>query len=143
MAATSQIIPKTAKQRRCKYCRATFVPERPQDADTAKFCCPAHRKNYWRFGGLPYDKMREQVMRDVKKMLHDDVAAAFASLSMETLCPDCKGRGHKNASTQPCNCRYNLERGATPGYMLTEFGREIQRHVDAWIERAERANRGE
>lgn len=52
--------------RRCKYCRATFVPERPQDKDQ-KFCEPNHRKAYFRYGGLPFDKMREQVLKEVRK----------------------------------------------------------------------------
>ena len=60
--------------RRCKYCRGTFVPERAQDKDS-KFCCPNHRKAYWRYGGLPFDKMKEQLMREVRKMIRAEFAA--------------------------------------------------------------------
>lgn len=59
--------------RSCRYCRAKFVPARPQDKD-AKFCCPNHRKNFWRFGGLPYDKLKEQIMRDVRKFMREEFA---------------------------------------------------------------------
>jgi hypothetical protein len=62
--------------RRCKYCRCTFVPERAQDKN-ARFCCPNHRKAYWRYGGLPYDKMREQIMRDVRKIVREEIDAIF------------------------------------------------------------------
>lgn len=62
------------KPRRCKYCRGNFVPERAQDKD-AKFCCPNHRKAYWRFGGLPFDKMKEQIMKEVRKMVAPTVQA--------------------------------------------------------------------
>ncbi len=67
--------PKTApalRPRRCKYCRGMFVPERAQDKD-AKFCMPNHRKQYWRYGGLPFDKMKEQIMKDVRKLIRDEL----------------------------------------------------------------------
>ena len=41
-------------------------------AKEAKFCCENHRKAYWRYGGLPYDKMRAQIMRDVQKFLRSE-----------------------------------------------------------------------
>lgn len=66
--------PATLKPRRCKYCRATFVPERAQDKD-AKFCEPNHRKAYWRFGGLPFDKMKEQIMKEVRKLVRAEFEA--------------------------------------------------------------------
>ena len=78
--------PTLLRPRRCKYCRGTFVPERAQDKD-AKFCCPNHRKAYWRFGGLPFDKMKEQIMKDVRKMVRTEVAemlrlkATFAEIA--------------------------------------------------------------
>ena len=64
------------RPRRCKYCRATFVPERPQDKE-AKFCCPNHRKAYWRFGGLPFDKMKEQLMKEVRKLVRAEISEAL------------------------------------------------------------------
>ncbi len=63
------------KPRRCKYCRGNFVPERAQDKD-AKFCCANHRKAYWRFGGLPFDKMKEQILREVRKQVRAELAAS-------------------------------------------------------------------
>ena len=65
--------PTLLKPRRCKYCRGSFVPERAQDKD-AKFCCPNHRKAFWRYGGLPFDKMKEQLMKDVRKMVRAEIA---------------------------------------------------------------------
>lgn len=84
--------------RSCRYCRAKFVPARPQDKD-AKFCCPNHRKNFWRFGGLPYDKLKEQIMRDVRKFMREE----FARLS--------KGFGfHPEAARQTLTAIDKLER---------------------------------
>lgn len=54
--------------RRCRYCKAVFTPKRPQDID-ARFCEPNHRKAYHKYGGLPYDKMREQIRRDIRAEL--------------------------------------------------------------------------
>lgn len=62
--------------RRCKYCRGNFIPERAQDKD-AKFCCPNHRKAFWRYGGLPFDKMKEQIMKDVRKLVRAEIAEAL------------------------------------------------------------------
>jgi len=60
-------MPDTAlKPRKCAYCRGSFTPQRGQDKDQ-RFCCPNHRKAFHRYGGLPYHKMREQIMKDVRK----------------------------------------------------------------------------
>lgn len=63
--------------RSCRYCHARFVPARPQDKD-AKFCSPNHRKNFWRYGGLPFDKMKEQIMRDVRRIVREEVKRCVA-----------------------------------------------------------------
>ncbi len=67
MAAT----PATVKNRSCRYCKAKFKPIRLDQ----RFCKPAHRKAFWKYGGLPFDKMKEQIMKDVRKefrpMLND------------------------------------------------------------------------
>lgn len=60
--------------RRCKYCRANFLPDRPQDKE-AKFCSAAHRKSFWRYGGLPFDKMKLQIMKDVRAIVREEFAA--------------------------------------------------------------------
>lgn len=62
--------------RRCKYCKGNFIPERPQDKD-AKFCTPNHRKAFWRYGGLPFDKMKEQIMKDVRKLVRESLHEEF------------------------------------------------------------------
>lgn len=74
---------KVVLPRRCKYCRANFVPERPQDAKRAKFCCPNHQKAYWRYGGLPFDKMKNQIMKDVRKFMASEFERLAAGFSPE------------------------------------------------------------
>lgn len=52
-------------RRQCRYCKGRFQPIR----EDQRFCKPDHRKAFWRYGGLPYDKMREQIMKDVRREL--------------------------------------------------------------------------
>lgn len=80
MAQETKKPKKVLTMRSCRYCRAKFVPARPQDKE-AKFCSPNHRKNFWRFGGLPYDKLREQIMRDVRKVIREEFAQLAAGFN--------------------------------------------------------------
>jgi hypothetical protein len=73
MAGTTKTkTPDALQPRRCKYCRALFTPERAQDKN-AKFCTPNHRKAYWRYGGLPFDKMKDALEKRVRKIIREMV----------------------------------------------------------------------
>jgi len=61
------------KPRRCRYCRALFIPKRKQD-DGAKFCSPNHRKAFWRYGGLPFDKMIDRLKGMVREIVRKEIA---------------------------------------------------------------------
>lgn len=52
---------KALPTKQCRYCRAKFRPTR----NTQRFCKPDHRKAFFRYGGLPYDKLRDQMRRDI------------------------------------------------------------------------------
>lgn len=65
MAAT----PATVPNRSCRYCKAKFKPIR-QDQ---RFCKPAHRKLFWKYGGLPFDKMKDQLLKEVRKMVREEI----------------------------------------------------------------------
>jgi hypothetical protein len=67
MAATLKTVP----NRSCRYCKAKFKPVR----EDQRFCKPAHRKAFWKYGGLPFDKMKEQIIKDVRKMVRAEFAA--------------------------------------------------------------------
>jgi hypothetical protein len=64
--------------RRCKYCRANFIPQRSQDKD-AKFCCPNHRKAFWRYGGLPFDKLMVRIEREIKRIVREELQKALTA----------------------------------------------------------------
>lgn len=72
---------KTAKRtlipRRCRYCRASFVPE-DHRGEKARFCCENHRKAFWRYGGLPFDKMKQQILKDIKPLIRDEIERCAA-----------------------------------------------------------------
>ena len=61
---------KSAPNRTCRYCRAKFKPIR----EDQRFCKPDHRKAFWKYGGLPFDKMRDQIMKEVRKIIHEELA---------------------------------------------------------------------
>jgi hypothetical protein len=60
------------KARKCKYCRATFYPKRAAGKE-AKFCSAAHRKNFWRYGGLPFDKLLLRMELETKRLVRDEI----------------------------------------------------------------------
>ena len=65
------IPPSKYPTRSCRYCKAKFKPIR-QDQ---RFCTPAHRKSFWKYGGLPFDKMKEQIMKEVRKLVREELMA--------------------------------------------------------------------
>ena len=72
--------PSTVPNRSCRYCKAKFKPIR----EDQRFCKPAHRKSFWKYGGLPFDKMKEQIMKDVRKLLPSLVSAELDSIAAKT-----------------------------------------------------------
>jgi hypothetical protein len=65
--------PSKLPNRTCRYCKAKFKPERKDQ----RFCKPAHRKSFWKYGGLNFDKMKEQIMKDVRKMVREEITQAM------------------------------------------------------------------
>jgi hypothetical protein len=76
--------PSTVPNRSCRYCKAKFKPIR----EDQRFCKPAHRKSFWKYGGLPFDKMKEQIMKDVRKMVRAEIAAAHDDLILNQAIKD-------------------------------------------------------
>lgn len=65
--------------RRCRYCKGKFRPTR----DNQHFCTPAHRKLYWKYGALPFDKLMTRIRGELNKLLNSELAPIRAQL--ETL----------------------------------------------------------
>lgn len=80
--------PRWSRPRKCKYCKAIFTPTRPQDKDQ-KYCCANHRKYYWEYGALPFEKLQrdlhDSVMRRVNVIvsgLNDRIEALEKELKI-------------------------------------------------------------
>lgn len=64
--------PKPALQK-CKYCRGKFRPTRTS-GKPQKFCTDAHRKLYWRYGALPFDKLVSRMRSEIKKQIASELS---------------------------------------------------------------------
>ncbi len=73
------------KPRRCKYCKLNFTPvakneQQRKNAEAQKFCKPAHRTAYHRYGGINFDQLVEKAAAKVKEaLLHDEAFIAIAA----------------------------------------------------------------
>ena len=61
-------------QKRCKYCRAKFTP-RAQGSEQL-FCSANHRKNYHKYGTLPFDRLMDRVRKELARMVADHITAS-------------------------------------------------------------------
>jgi hypothetical protein len=62
------------------------MPERMAGKE-AKFCCAEHRKQFWRYGGLPFDKMKEQLFKAIRKEVALMVAAELGRQMAKEVAP--------------------------------------------------------
>jgi len=61
--------------RPCLLCRAKFKPTTKvtERADSQKFCCPNHRKEYWKHGALPFDKLMARIEKRCRDIVREEV----------------------------------------------------------------------
>jgi hypothetical protein len=64
-------MPVPENRRRCRYCRAVFYPRTGKGGSRQEFCCAEHRKNFWRYGGLPFDKLMSRLEREFRKIIRE------------------------------------------------------------------------
>lgn len=72
MAQDAKTRKTTILPRRCRYCRTIFVPE-TRRGNHARFCCDDHRKAYWRYGGLRFDKFKAQLIKELKRFVTEEI----------------------------------------------------------------------
>lgn len=67
------------RMRPCRLCKAKFKPTTHvvSCADTQEFCCPNHRKEYWKYGGLPFDKLIARIEKRCREIVKEEIAARF------------------------------------------------------------------
>jgi hypothetical protein len=61
--------------RPCRLCKAKFKPTTHvvSCADAQEFCCPNHRKEYWKYGGLPFDKMMARIEKRCREICREEM----------------------------------------------------------------------
>jgi hypothetical protein len=61
------------RPRKCRFCKLTFKPSGKDrgNAQKQEFCTPAHRKEFWKHGGLPYQKLLDKLEKAVTKILNE------------------------------------------------------------------------
>lgn len=68
--------------RKCLHCGLTFKPtcKNPFNAEEAKFCCPAHRKEFWKYGKLPWDKLMARVENRAREVYQEESLLLLAEV---------------------------------------------------------------
>jgi ribosomal protein S14 len=63
--------------RKCKLCRLDFRPTTHviERADHQEFCSPNHRKEYWKKGAVPYQKMMDRIEKRCREIAREEIAA--------------------------------------------------------------------
>ena len=78
------------RMRPCRLCKAQFKPTTHvvACADAQAFCCPNHRKEYWKYGGLPFDKLMARMEKRMREIAREEIARAVETtvinLDLET-----------------------------------------------------------
>jgi hypothetical protein len=75
------------RPRKCRFCKLLFKPAGKDrgNAQKQEFCTAAHRKEFWKHGGLPYQKLLDKLEKAVVKILdnrireivREEIEAAF------------------------------------------------------------------
>lgn len=65
--------------RPCKYCKGRFVPvtKNKARADEQVFCCDAHRKEFWRSGSLPFEKLMIRFEKRCREIAREEINTAL------------------------------------------------------------------
>jgi len=65
------------RERPCRNCKAQFKPtcKNRKLADEQDFCCANHRKEYWRHGALPFDKLMKRLGVLARKIVREEIGA--------------------------------------------------------------------
>ena len=74
--------------RPCRLCKAKFKPTTHviSCADSQEFCMPAHRKEYWKYGGLPFDKLMTRLEKRMREIAREELEG-LANLDFPTATP--------------------------------------------------------
>ena len=72
-------MPKSRKDpfrpRLCRFCKLIFKPKgkNPANAAEQEFCTAAHRKEFWRHGALPFEKLMGKIEKRVREIAREEI----------------------------------------------------------------------
>jgi len=63
------------RMRPCRLCKAKFRPTTHvvACADSQEFCCANHRKEYWKYGGLPFNKLMVRIEKRCREIAREEM----------------------------------------------------------------------
>src|ERR1039458_5578881 len=63
------------KPRPCRFCKLEFKPttKNPKNADEQEFCCAAHRKEFWKHGKLPFQKLQLRMEKRMRQIVREEL----------------------------------------------------------------------
>jgi hypothetical protein len=70
------------KPRPCRFCKLEFKPttKNPKNADEQEFCCAAHRKEFWKHGKLPFQKLQLRMEKRMRQIAREEIEIAASEL---------------------------------------------------------------
>src|ERR1039457_87763 len=72
------------KPRPCRFCKLEFKPttKNPKNADEQEFCCAAHRKEFWKHGKLPFQKLQLRMEKRMRQIVREELRAIYDEAKM-------------------------------------------------------------
>jgi|ERR1035441_1822912 hypothetical protein len=63
------------RPRPCRFCKLEFKPttKNPKNADEQEFCCAAHRKEFWKHGKLPFQKLLLRIEKRMREICREEI----------------------------------------------------------------------
>ena len=86
-ADTPEHLTRAYRMRKCRLCKSSFKPTTKviSCANTQEFCCPNHRKEFWKYGGLPFDKMLKRIEIRCKEIARQEIEESFTRVNLPGL----------------------------------------------------------
>jgi len=71
--------------RKCRFCKMTFKPRdgkkiNPANAAAQEFCCPAHRKEFWKHGSVPVEKLILRSEKRFREIAREELSTRLLEL---------------------------------------------------------------
>ena len=71
------------RPRKCRFCKLLFKPAGKDrgNAQKQEFCTAAHRKEFWKHGAVPVQKLLLRQEKRMREIAREEIEQAFAQLA--------------------------------------------------------------